>query len=66
VRWFDNFDQLILSKAFRGELVSQDPHDEPASMVLDLIQKEKAHKTAEEKSRIKPKGKQMKCAVGGK
>ena len=30
-------DQSILAKAFRGELVPQDPNDEPASALLDRI-----------------------------
>ncbi len=30
-------DQSILAKAFRGELVPQDPNDEPASVLLDRI-----------------------------
>ena len=30
----DQLDQSILAKAFRGELVQQDPNDEPASMLL--------------------------------
>lgn len=30
-------DQAILAKASLGELVSQDPHDEPACVLLDRI-----------------------------
>lgn len=33
----DHLDQAILAKAFRGELVPQDPNDEPASVLLDRI-----------------------------
>ena len=33
----DRLDQAILAKAFRGELVPQDPNDEPASVLLDRI-----------------------------
>ena len=34
--------QSILKKAFSGQLVPQDPNDEPASVLLDRIVKEKA------------------------
>jgi type I restriction enzyme S subunit len=33
----DRLDQANLSKAFRGELVPQDPNDEPASVLLERI-----------------------------
>jgi type I restriction enzyme S subunit len=38
----DRLDQGILAKAFRGELVPQDPADEPASVLLDRIRAERA------------------------
>jgi type I restriction enzyme S subunit len=38
----DNLDQAVLAKAFRGELVPQDPNDEPASVLLDRIKAERA------------------------
>ncbi|WP_166831856.1 restriction endonuclease subunit S domain-containing protein [Thalassoroseus pseudoceratinae] len=34
-------DQSILTKAFRGELVPQDPSDEPAAVLLDRIRRER-------------------------
>jgi len=33
----DHLDRSILAKAFRGELVEQDPNDEPASVLLERI-----------------------------
>ena len=39
--YVDNLTQSILAKAFRGELVPQDPNDEPASVLLDRIRKQK-------------------------
>src|SRR5262249_13950154 len=38
---FDQLDQSILAKAFRGELVSQEPSDEPASALLIRIREQK-------------------------
>lgn len=40
--YVDKLTQSILAKAFRGELVPQDPNDEPASVLLERIQKEKS------------------------
>jgi type I restriction enzyme S subunit len=37
----DKLRQSILAKAFRGELVPQDPNDEPASVLLEKIKAEK-------------------------
>ena len=38
----DHLTQSILAKAFRGELVPQDPKDEPASLLLERIQAQRA------------------------
>ncbi|MGS4986495.1 restriction endonuclease subunit S [Roseibium sp. RP-7] len=38
----DKLDEAILAKAFRGDLVPQDPTDEPASVLLDRIKAERA------------------------
>ncbi len=40
--YVDQLTQSILAKAFRGELVPQDPNDEPAEVLLERIRKEKA------------------------
>jgi type I restriction enzyme S subunit len=37
----DHLDQAVLAKAFRGELVPQDPNDEPADVLLDRIKTER-------------------------
>jgi len=37
----DKMPQSILAKAFRGELVAQDPTDEPASVLLERIKAKK-------------------------
>ena len=38
----DALRQSILKKAFSGQLIPQDPHDEPASILLERIKAEKA------------------------
>lgn len=47
----DKLPQSILAKAFRGELVPQDPNDEPASVLLERIKKEKEKMSVEKKKR---------------
>jgi type I restriction enzyme S subunit len=44
MEFIESLPEIILSKAFRGELVPQDPNDEPASVLLERIRaaKEKA------------------------
>ena len=52
----DELNQSILAKAFRGELVSQDPNDEPASVLLDRIRAEREKLgTAQKKRRTSRK-----------
>jgi type I restriction enzyme S subunit len=46
-------DASILAKAFRGELVPQDPNDEPASVLLERIRKEREGAGTVKKSRRK-------------
>jgi type I restriction enzyme, S subunit len=49
----DNLTQSILSKAFRGELVPQDPNDEPADKLLERIAE--ARKEAEALAKVAKK-----------
>jgi len=39
----DRLDERILAKAFAGELVPQDPNDDPASVLLDRIREARAN-----------------------
>ena len=53
---FDKLPQSILAKAFRGELVPQNPEDEPASVLLERIKKEKVkYKENKRTTRIRQK-----------
>lgn len=53
------FDQSALSKAFHGQLVPQDPKDEPASVLLERIREEKEQEAANQKPRDKRRGRKM-------
>lgn len=50
-RLIDHLDQAILAKAFRGELVPQDPSDEPASVLLERIRAERQRSPKIERGR---------------
>lgn len=49
----DTLDQAILAKAFRGELVPQDPNDEPASALLQRIAAERDHASPKKATRAR-------------
>ena len=53
--YVDKLTQSILAKAFRGELVPQDPNDEPASELLERIRAERGKRKAEGKPARTPK-----------
>ena len=50
-----SFDQSILAKAFRGELVPQDPRDEPATELLTRIRTTREEAEAAKKTTRKRK-----------
>lgn len=54
-RLLDRLDMAILARAFRGELVPQDPADEPASVLLDRIRAELAASPAKARRGRKPR-----------
>lgn len=49
----DRLTQSILAKAFRGELVPQDPNDEPAAVLLDRIKAERGKQEPKKRGRNK-------------
>jgi type I restriction enzyme S subunit len=50
-RLIDHLDQAILAKAFRGELVPQDPNDEPASVLLERMKAEREGQVSTKRSK---------------
>jgi type I restriction enzyme S subunit len=44
-QYVDSLKQSILAKAFRGELVPQDPNDEPATVLIERIREARGTKT---------------------
>ena len=51
----DHLDQAVLAKAFRGELVPQDPSDEPASVLLERIRAERTAPQRSSGGRVRPR-----------
>jgi type I restriction enzyme, S subunit len=56
----DKLTQSILAKAFRGELVPQDPNDEPASELLKRIQAERKNQETEARPNRKSTSRRVK------
>lgn len=56
IEQIDILDQSILAKAFRGELVPQDPNDEPASVLLDRIRAEREAQSSKPRAKKKTPG----------
>ncbi|WP_082449809.1 restriction endonuclease subunit S [Sphingomonas sp. Leaf67] len=52
----DRIEAAILAKAFRGELVPQEPNDEPASVLLDRIRAERAAAPKPKRGRARKAG----------
>jgi type I restriction enzyme S subunit len=55
--------QATLIKAFSGQLVPQDPNDEPASILLERIRAEREAAKQEEKRGVRKKGKKIKEVI---
>src|SRR5262249_1545279 len=62
----DHLDQAVLAKAFQGELVPQDPSDEPASVLLDRIRAERSAAAAKVKRGPKQVVRQRRPVTGGR
>jgi hypothetical protein len=58
-----HLDQAVLAKAFRGELVPQDPNDEPASVLLERMRAECAAAPAKVKRKPKQIGSGQRVVV---
>ncbi|HBO1632134.1 TPA: restriction endonuclease subunit S [Pseudomonas aeruginosa] len=55
--------QNILRAAFAGQLVSQDPNDEPASLLLERIRAERSERAKQPKPRKTKQGKEIATVV---
>ena len=49
--YIDKLTQSILANVFRGQLVPQDPNDEPASVLLERVRKTKANDQPKQKTK---------------
>jgi len=50
---FEDIEAAMLAKAFRGELVPQDPNDEPASILLECIRTDRESENGAQRIRVK-------------
>ena len=55
----ETLNQSILAKAFRGELVPQDPNDEPASVLLEKVKADREKAKPKKKRSNKKQSKQL-------
>ena len=67
--YIDSLKQSILAKAFRGELVPQDPNDEPATVLLERIRQARARQQSgpsvkRTKRSLSPRAKEADAGLG--
>jgi type I restriction enzyme, S subunit len=62
----NQLDRSILAKAFRGELVPQDPNDEPATVLLERIRAEREQtSTPKQRGKITSKNSSKQLSING-
>jgi type I restriction enzyme, S subunit len=63
---FNQLDRSILAKAFRGELVPQDPNDEPAAALLERIRAEREQtSTPKQRGKTTSKNSSKQLSING-
>ncbi len=61
----NQLDRSILAKAFRGELVPQDPSDEPAAVLLERIRAERETSTPKQRGKTTRKNSSKQLSIDG-